>query len=87
MDRYYGTMEQNQLNQVDSLRKQSDYWKQMWDQALSQGDTQSAKRFEENYKKTLSNLNNVIQDAANTIKNKYTNSINSIFDELDKKIT
>ena len=87
MQKYYDTLARNNLNHLDSLKKQRDFWKQEWEQAVARGDVQAAKQFEQNYKETLENLNSLIEDAAQNIQDKYINAIDKIFDELDKKIS
>ena len=87
MNNYYNQLQQNQLNQVDSLRRQMDFWKKEWNDALAAGDTNAAEKFEENYKKTIKDLNSLIEESAKTILDKYSNAIEQIFDELDKKLT
>jgi len=87
MDKYYSTLEKNNIKQLDSLRKQRDFWKDQWDAAVARGDTQAAKQFEENYKNTIKNLNEVIEESAKNIQDKYINAIEKIFNELDKKIS
>jgi len=46
MEKYYETLERNNLNQIDSLRQQRDFWGQQWEAAAARGDTQAAKQFE-----------------------------------------
>ena len=87
MNKYYETLERNNLKQLDSLKKQRDFWKEQWDAAVARGDTQAAKQFEENYKETIKNLNETVEEAAKNLQNKYINAIDKIFDELDKKIS
>ena len=87
MENYYKELERNQNNQIDSLRKQIDFWKKEWQQALLAGDTNAAKQFEQNYKKAIEEINSLIEQAAKTVSEKYTNAIDKIFDELDKKIS
>ena len=87
MEKYYTTLQRNQNNEMDALRKQSDFWKRRWDEALEQGDIQAAKKFEENYKKVLNNLNQTILNSVKTLQDKYSNALNKIFDDLDKKLT
>lgn len=87
MENYYKELEKNQNNQIDSLRKQIDFWKREWQQALLAGDTNAAKQFEQNYKKAIEEINSLIEQAAKTVSEKYTNAIDKIFDELDKKIS
>lgn len=87
MQKYYDTLTRNNLNHLDALKKQRDFWKQEWEQAVARGDVQAAKQFEQNYKETIENLNSLIEDAAQNIQDKYINAIDKIFDELDKKIS
>ena len=87
MNKYYETLERNNLKQLDSLKKQRDFWKEQWDAAVARGDTQAAKQFEKNYKETIKNLNETVEEAAKNLQNKYINAIDKIFDELDKKIS
>jgi len=67
MNKYYETLERNNLKHLDSLRQQRDFWKEQWDIAAARGDTQAAKQFEENYKNTIKNLNETIEEAAKNI--------------------
>ena len=87
MENYYAELEKNQNNQIDALRKQIAFWKQEWQQALLAGDTNAAKQFEENYKNAIKEINTLIETSAKTISEKYSNAIDKIFDQLDKKIT
>lgn len=87
MNKYYETLERNNLKQLDSLKRQRDFWKEQWDAAVARGNTQAAKQFEENYKETIQNLNETVEEAAKNLQNKYINAIDKIFDELDKKIS
>jgi len=46
MAKYYETLEQNNLKQLDSLKQQRDFWKSQWDEAVARGDTKAAQKFE-----------------------------------------
>jgi len=87
MDKYYTTLHNNNLKQLDSLKRQRDFWKEQWDAAVARGDSEAAKQFEEHYKETIGNLNSLIEESAENLRNKYINAIDSIFDDLDKKIS
>ena len=87
MDKYFTTLADNNLKQLDSLRKQREFWGKEWEAAVARGDTNAAAQFEQNYKKTIKNLNKVIEDSAKNIQDKYTNAIEKIFDTLDKKLS
>jgi len=64
MDKYYSTLRDNNLQQLDSLKQQRDFWKQEWDEAVARGDSEAAKKFEEHYKDTIGNLNSLIEESA-----------------------
>ena len=87
MQKYYDALARNNLKQLDSLKQQRDFWKQEWEEAVARGDSKAAEQFEQNYKETIKNLNDLIEDSAKTIQDKYVNAIDKIFDELDKKIS
>jgi len=80
-------LQQNNLKQLDALKQQREFWKEQWEAAVARGDTQAAKQFEENYKNTIKNLNQLIEDSAKNLQDKYENAINKIFNALDNKIT
>ena len=87
MEKYYSTLAENNLDQVESLRLQRDFWQKQWELARQSGDTNAAKKFEENFKDAVSNLNQAIENSVKNLQDKYVNSINKIFDTLDKKIS
>lgn len=87
MDRYYAQLNQNNLQQLDSLRKQAQLWYEYWQAAVAEGNVADATKFEENYREAISNLNSLIEESAENLKDKYINSIEQIFDELDRKIS
>ena len=87
MDKYYSQLNANNLKQLDFLRKQADFWKSQWQKAESNCDTAAVEKFKANYTKALNDLNSLILDSAKVIQEKYINSIDKIFDELDKKIS
>lgn len=87
MQKYYETLRQNQNSQINLLREESNYWKDKWEQALRNGNTNAAKQFENNYKDSINNLNSLIDTAAQTLKDKYLNAIDAIFDQVNNKLT
>lgn len=87
MNGYYTQLQNNNLKQIDSLKKQKDFWEKQWKDAAAKGDTKAAQKFKENYKKVLGDLNSTIESAAKTIQDKYANAIDNIFNQLDKKMS
>jgi hypothetical protein len=46
MDKYFTTLAENNLKQLDSLRKQREFWGKEWEAAVARGDTNAAAQFE-----------------------------------------
>ena len=87
MDKYYSKLQENNIKTLDSLKRQRDFYKEQRDQALARGDTNAAKMFEENYKNTISKINDTIMESAKILQQQYENSVNNIFYNLDKKVS
>ena len=87
MDKYYTQLNENSNKQIDFLRQQAAWWKERWQAAVDAGDTNAAEKFEQHYRQTIGNLNSMIEQSIQTIQDKYINSINKIFDELDRRIS
>ena len=87
MDSYYTTLHNNQLQQIDSLKQQREFWKDQWDEAVARGDTNAAQKFKENYMQAVKDINSAITQSVQTLQDKYTNAINKIFDTLDQRVT
>ncbi len=87
MDSYYTQLTNNQLKELDLLRRQNEFWYKQWQDAAGKGQTELAKQFEKKYKETFSNLNSTLSESIQVLQDKYINSINQIFDNLDSHIT
>lgn len=87
MDSYYKQLQKNELDRLNLLRLQGDFWKKNYEDAIANGQTNLAKEYEKNYKDAIKNINSVIEESIKTLTDKYTNAINKIFDDLNKKIT
>ena len=87
MNKYYSSLVENNNKQLDFLKKQAEYWKAQWDIAIAAGDTNAIEKFESNYKSTIGNLNSLIEESVKNLQDKYINSINKIFETLDRKIS
>ena len=87
MNNYYETLRKHNLDQLDSLKLQRDFWKEQMENALNQGDTKAAEKFRENYKDVIQDLNSLVKDSVETLRDQYSNVIEEIFDDLDKKVS
>ena len=87
MDSYYKQLQKNEMDRLNLLRLQGEFWKKNYEDAIANGQTNLAKEYEKNYKDAIKNINSVIEESIQTLTDKYTNAINKIFDDLNKKIT
>lgn len=84
MAKSYEQMEKNNLDIVAANKQAVDYYKQMME---TETDPEAVKKWEELWTDAVSNLNDSVEESAQTIIDKYTNTINQIFDELNDKLT
>ena len=87
MDSYYKQLQKNEMDRLNLLRLQGEFWKKNYEDAIANGQTNLAKEYEKNYKDAIKNINSVIEESIQTLTDKYANAINKIFDDLNKKIT
>ena len=87
MDSYYKQLQKNEMDRLNLLRLQGEFWKKNYEDAIANGQTNLAKEYEKNYKDAIKNINSVIEESIETLTDKYANAINKIFDDLNKKIT
>jgi hypothetical protein len=86
MDKYYQKLEKNNNDEIDSLKKQAEYWKTLREEAKAAGNNKLEELYNQNWQDTLANLNNKIEESAQLLQDKYTNAIKGVFEELNKTI-
>jgi hypothetical protein len=64
---------------MQKMKGQADYWLQQWHKAEKEGNEAAAEKFKENYENTISSLQSVIEESAQTILDKYSNTIEKLF--------
>lgn len=84
MEKYYGQIENNNNKELDFLKKRVAYAYEMMN---AETDPEAKEKWQEEWEKALSSLNDKVNDALQNIVDKYVNSINKVFDELNKKVT
>ena len=87
MAEYYKQMNNNNKNQISTLKSITVYWKQLYESAYKTGDTELIQKYAEKYKESFENLNSYIQNSLNTLYDAYTNRINLLIDRMDKAIS
>ena len=84
MEKYYGQIENNNNKELDFLKKRVAYAYEMMN---AETDPEAKEKWQEEWENALSSLNDKVNDALQNIVDKYVNSINKVFDELNKKVT
>lgn len=64
-------------------RQQVEKYKELMDEALKSGDEEVYAKYQENYKSWLSSLQSSLEFSLQNIKDKFTNTINQIFVDMD----
>ena len=64
-------------------RQQVEKYKELMDEALKSGDEEVYAKYQENYKSWLSSLQSSLESSLKNIKDKFTNTINQIFVDMD----
>lgn len=84
---YYSQKHDNYLKAIDFDRKEVDFWETEMNKAKQAGDTEVYNKALEKYRESISRLNEDVNSSVQNIIDQYSNAINKIFDNLDKKFT
>lgn len=84
---YYSQKHDNYLKAIDFDRKEVDFWETEMNKAKQAGDTEAYNKALEKYRESISRLNEDVNSSVQNIIDQYSNAINKIFDNLDKKFT
>ena len=85
LELYYAEQEKNYNNQLEFQRAQIDFWKQQMD-ALDKGSTEW-ETARDNWLDAVSEWQSMIESAIENLTDKYLNTINKIFQELNNQVT
>lgn len=85
MDKYYKMQEQNNLKQLDFHRQEVDFWKEKME-AEEEG-SEAWEAYRENWQAAVTDLNEAVEKSVEDLIAKYQNTVNSIFDDLNSKLT
>ena len=99
MQKYYNLQQQNNNKQLDFLKRQKEFWyARMVEQqsqmvnldpntnAWKEADAKF-KKYRQNWEKSVSELNAKVESSLEDLIAKYSNAINKVFDEMQKKLT
>ena len=82
---YYNKLEANNNKQLDFQRQQVEFWKAQMDSADEGSERwQKAK---ENWMAAVTDWKDLVNSSIENLQDKYLNTISSIFEELNKKVT
>lgn len=85
LELYYTEQEKNYNNQLEFQRAQVDFWKQQMD-ALDKGSTEW-ETARDNWLDAVSEWQSMVESAIENLTDKYLNTINKIFQELNNQVT
>ena len=80
----YEAQEKNNLATIAAQKSSVDYYRSMME---TETDSEALEKWTELWKDAVADLNSTVEASVENIINKYANSINIIFDELDNKLT
>lgn len=98
MDKYYNTQSNRINSQIESLKTQVGFWEQEFQKSYEMNKehgvmlddmttwTEDMKVAYENMQTAQSDLNNLILEGVKNLQEDYLNSINKVFDTMDKNI-
>ena len=85
LSKYYDKQQENYNKQLDFQRQQMDFWRQQLDTLEEGSDEWDAAKGK--WEDAVSNWNSLIENSIENLQNKYLNSINLIFQNLNNKVT
>ena len=80
----YEAQEKNNLATIAAQKSSVDYYRSMME---TETDSEALEKWTELWKDAVADLNSTVEASVENIIDKYANSINIIFDELDNKLT
>lgn len=87
LDKYYEKLEKNNRKQLDFQKQEVEFWKNEMDNLDPIADEEAWKKAQDNWTAAVNDLNSQLESSIENLQDKYLNSIEKIFDELNDKIT
>ena len=82
---YYNKLEINNNKQLDFQRQQVEFWKAQMEAAKE--DPERWEKAKENWTAAVTDWRSLVNESIENLQDKYLNTISSIFEELNKKVT
>lgn len=89
LDKLYDAQKKNYLGEMASLRDQSAFFKQQYEEMakLYGEDSTAAQKFKESWLNAIDELHSKEEEYLDTLAKRYSNSINKAFSDFEKKLT
>ena len=87
LEAYYKQLEKNNRQQIDFQRQQVDFWKNEMDSLDPVADKEAWEAAKKNWQSAVNELNSQLEASIENLQDKYLNTIERIFDDLNDKIT
>lgn len=87
LDKYYEKLERNNREQLDFQKQQVDFWKEEMDSLDPLEDKEAWETAKKNWQSAVNDWYAMIESSIENLQDKYLNSIEKIFDELNDKVT
>lgn len=87
LDKYYEKLEKNNRKQLDFQKQEVEFWKNEMDNLDPIADEEAWEKARDNWTAAVNDLNSQLESSIENLQDKYLNSIEKIFDELNDKIT
>lgn len=87
LQNYYELQVQNNALSVDMAAKTMNMFRQAYDEAVASGNQEAIDAAEEAWENSISNLNDIVEEALETIQNKYANAVNASITAMTDALT
>ena len=84
---YYAQKHENYKQALDFDKQEVAFWQQEMEAAKASGNEETYQKALENYREGVNKLNEDVKASVQNIIDSYSNTINQIFDKLDKKMS
>ena len=85
LDKYYQSSYAQQQQRFAQYQREVNYWRQQMSSVAT--DSDDFKKYKQNWQNAVANLNSTTEAMLNTLSQKYSNKVNQILDDWQKKIT
>lgn len=85
LDKYYNLMQKNNQQELDSLKRQQEYWQERMNQQVIGSD--AWQQFKKNLDDTTDSLNDKLEEMIDNLSKKWQNKVDGIIEKLNNGLT